>query len=101
MAMSDLGLALAQQGEMAKGRAMQERVLEARLRVLGEGHPDTLVSMSNLAATSVAQGDLAGALELVRRTLEKRRRYLGETHPSTMDSARVEAELVEVLGKSA
>jgi tetratricopeptide (TPR) repeat protein len=101
MAMSNLGLAMAQQGEVAEGRAMQEHVLEARRRVLGEEHPDTLVSMSNLVSTLVAQGDPAGALKLVRLTLEKRRRSLGETHPSTRNSARLEAELAKLLGRSA
>ena len=55
----NLGLALAQQGELERGRAMQEQAFDARLRWLGEEHPDTLVSMSNLASTRAAQRDIA------------------------------------------
>jgi hypothetical protein len=35
--------------------------------VLGEEHPDTLMSMSNLASTFAAQGDLTGARALQER----------------------------------
>jgi hypothetical protein len=39
-------------------------VLAARVRLLGEEHPDTLMSKNNLAATLQAQGDLEGARRL-------------------------------------
>ena len=47
---------------------MQEEVLEKRRRILGEDHPDTLVSMNNLALMKrhqiIAEGD-AEALSAV------------------------------------
>jgi len=44
-------------------------VLEARARLLGKEHPDTLTSMHNLAGTLYAQGDLAGAEPVYRQVL--------------------------------
>ena len=61
-------------------------MLEARRRVLGEEHPDTLTSMNNLADTLRAQGDLPGARALQEKVLEALRRVLGEEHPDTLTS---------------
>ena len=60
--------------------------LDARYRVLGEEHPDTLNSMSNLALTFHDLGDLKGARDLQQQTLHVRRRVLGEEHPHTLIS---------------
>jgi hypothetical protein len=40
-----------EQGDLAGARDLQERVLAASRRLLGEEHPFTLVAMSNLAVT--------------------------------------------------
>src|SRR6202022_473787 len=61
----------------------QEKVLEAR-RILGEEHPETLMSMSNL--TYWSRGKLNEAAELQENVLEARRRTLGEEHPDTLMS---------------
>lgn len=55
--------------------------------MLGDEHPDTLVSMSNLALAFSAQGDLAGARGLPEKVLDVRRRVQGNTHPATTVSA--------------
>ena len=52
------------QGDLAGARKLHERALDARRRVLGKEHPDTLMSLSNLAAMLRAQGDIAGAKQL-------------------------------------
>ena len=75
-----------EQGDYAGARQLEERVLEARKRVLGEEHPDTLTSMNNLARTLADQGDYAGAWQLQERVLETQRRVLGEEHPNTLIS---------------
>jgi hypothetical protein len=62
-------------------------VLAARLRLLGEEHPDTLTSMHNVASTLSSQGDLAGARALQERVLAARLRQLGQKHPDTSGSA--------------
>ena len=87
---SEMGLAAAflasAQGDYAGARSLEERVLEATTRVLGEEHPDTLMSMSNLAATLAEQRDYAGARRLQERVFEARTRLLGEEHQDTLIS---------------
>ena len=84
--LSSVAVFLSQKGNHKDAHELLERVLEARRRVLGEEHPDTLMSMNNFAATLRAQGDHAGARELLERVLEARRRVLGEEHPDTLMS---------------
>lgn len=59
---------------------------DARQRVLGPEHPDTLRSMNHLAATLMQEGHYAEAEKLERQTLETRRRVLGPEHPDTLYS---------------
>jgi tetratricopeptide (TPR) repeat protein len=72
------------QGDLRGARRLYERVLEARTRLLGEEHPDTLRTLQNLAVTLKAQGDLPGARRLYERALEAMTRLLGEEHPDTL-----------------
>jgi hypothetical protein len=79
---------------------MQEQTLAARRRVLGNDHPDTLMSMNNLAETRWALGDFDGARQLHEQTLTGYRRLLGDDHPNTLMSmnnlAAVRQELEEL-----
>ena len=84
--LGSVAIFLSQKGNHKDARELQERVLEAHRRVLGEEHPETLTSMTNLAVTLGAQGDHAGARELQERVLEAHRRVLGEEHPETLTS---------------
>ncbi|WP_448208769.1 tetratricopeptide repeat protein [Azospirillum sp. sgz302134] len=59
---------------------------DARRRLLGAEHPDTLTSMNNLATALRSQGDLVGARELQEQVLAGRHRLLGAEHPSTLTS---------------
>jgi Tetratricopeptide repeat len=63
-----------ERGEYSGARKLQEQVLEARARLLGKEHPNTLWTMNNLAATLYAQGNLAGARKLQEQVLEARAR---------------------------
>jgi hypothetical protein len=65
---------------------LQEEVLAARVRLLGEEHPCTLRSKNNLATTLWAQGDLEAARRLQEEVLDARVRVLGEEHPDTLTS---------------
>jgi tetratricopeptide (TPR) repeat protein len=89
-ASSVVGLAAANlasvQGDYARARRLQERVLEATSRVLGEEHQVTLASMHNLALTLAMQGDLPGARRLQERVLEVNVRTLGDEHTRTLAS---------------
>jgi hypothetical protein len=82
--MGNLANALRRQGDYAGARDLDEQVLEARTRVLGPEHPDTLGAMSDLAGALSGQGDLAGARDLYEQVLEVRTRARGPEHPRTL-----------------
>lgn len=66
--------------------SLQERARDARRRLLGDDHPDTLAALNNFGRTLGAQGDLGGARRLQERVLGAFRRALGENHPDTLAS---------------
>jgi len=73
-------------GHLKEMEALEVMVMEKRKRVLGDNHPDTLISMVNLAGTYEQQGRWgeAEALELV--VVEKRKLVQGDDHPDTLES---------------
>ncbi len=71
---------------LQRSRVLGEQVLEARLRVLGEEHKDTLTSMSNLALVYKQLGMKDRAESMTRRALDVSVRVLGEEHPDTIVS---------------
>jgi hypothetical protein len=83
---SDLASIFADQGDLDNAADLEEQVLVTRRRVLGEEHPDTLISMSNLAYILHAKGDCSNARALYELVLVTRRRALGEVHPHTLRS---------------
>jgi len=58
-------------------------MLEARKRVLGPEHPDTLINIANLALTYMDRGRWGEAEELGKEVLETRKRVLGLQHPDS------------------
>ena len=64
-----------------------ERAIELRRRLLGERHPDTLVSMRSLALAYQHHGKEAQAESLLKQVLDTQRRVLGEDHLDTLESA--------------
>ncbi len=74
------------QGWFDKAQGMAEASLQARERVLGEDHPDTLSSMTNLALIHLKQGRLAIAEELLVQVSKLKKQMLGEQHPDTLVS---------------
>jgi len=59
-------------------------VAAASERVLGPGHPDTLLAAGRLASAMQAAGLGAEAVALYQRTVEARARALGPGHPGTV-----------------
>jgi len=55
-----------------------------RREVLGDNHPDTLISMNNLAALYQSQGKYDEAEPLYVECLKLRREVLGDNHPDTL-----------------
>ena len=62
--MNNLALTLRAQGDLPAARDLEEQVLAARRRILGDDHPHTLISMNNLAETLSAQGENEAAAAL-------------------------------------
>jgi tetratricopeptide (TPR) repeat protein len=73
-------------GAYADAEEMEERSLEGRRNVFGEGHPETLRSMNNLAGTYSRQGRYDEAEKVQVEVMEKRKEVLGEGHPDTLRS---------------
>ena len=60
------------------------QVRDARRRILGVEHPDTIYAMSNLAITYLYLGKYTEAEKLEIQVLDARKRILGVEHPDTM-----------------
>ncbi len=77
---------LRQQGKLSEAEPLCRDVLRCRRKMLGDSHPDTLMSMNRLANVLSDQGRLTEAELLYRDALRCRRETLGETHPDTLIS---------------
>ncbi|KAJ7765226.1 hypothetical protein B0H16DRAFT_1687411 [Mycena metata] len=71
-------------GRYKQAAKLQEEVLEEQKQVLGDHHPDTLLTMGNLANLYSDLGEYQKAKELEVIVLEKRKQVLGENHPDTL-----------------
>jgi tetratricopeptide (TPR) repeat protein len=72
--------------KLARAKELGEQVLRARVKVLGEEHPDTGTSMNNLALVYRELKMWEEADKLGARDLEVSVRKLGEGHPDTIAS---------------
>ncbi|KAL5392945.1 hypothetical protein DPSP01_000636 [Paraphaeosphaeria sporulosa] len=77
-------MALYSDGRYKEAEELFVQVMEMSKRVLGEEHPDTLLSMGNLASTYRNQGRWKEAEELSVQVMETRKRVLGEEHPDML-----------------
>ena len=68
--------------------------------MLGEEHPDTLLSMNNLAVTYRSLGRWNEAVKVFEACLEIKKRVLGEKHPDTLYSMNGLAATYDRLGRS-
>ncbi len=59
-----------------------------RRRVLGEEHPDTLMSANNLAALLFRRAKYTEAEQMLQSMLDASRRLLGNAHPQTLEIER-------------
>ena len=78
---------------------MHREALEAKRRVLGHEHQDTLASMNNLANVLQEQGQWQESEEMHREALEAKRRVLGQEHPDTLASMTNLANVLREQGK--
>ena len=70
-----------------------------RERVLGDDHPDTLVSRREVAVALGWLGRWSDALTEYRRVATNRERALGADHPDTLAARDDEAHCLEQLGR--
>ena len=63
-ASSQLAYVLLKQGDAGRARPLEEEALEIRVRLLGDDHVETLMSMNNLAVILDESGDQSGGDEL-------------------------------------
>ncbi|MCH8146599.1 MAG: serine/threonine protein kinase [Planctomycetes bacterium] len=78
---------------------LQAASLETRRRVLGNDHPDTLISINNMGVLLLAMGKLDEAEPYYREALEGNRRVLGDDHPFTLFSISNMGDLLQAMGK--
>jgi tetratricopeptide (TPR) repeat protein len=93
------GEELANDGRYNEAETPFRQAMEMRERMLGEEHPDTLMSVSNLALVLHYQSKYEEAEIMNRRALNGRERVLGLLHPSTLRSATGLALTLQCLGK--
>lgn len=73
-------------GRLNDATLLFEQILTDRVRILGNDHPDTLISRDNLAGAYEADGRFNEAITLYEQTLADSTRILGNDHPSTLAS---------------
>ncbi|KAG9198301.1 hypothetical protein G6514_010270 [Epicoccum nigrum] len=73
-------------GRYKEAKELFVQVMQARKRMLGEEHPDTLSSTANLASACRNQGRWKEAEELEVQVMQTEKRVLGNEHPNTLSS---------------
>jgi len=75
-----------QQGKYTQAEALYTKVVDIQRRVLGEEHPNMLLSMNGLAVLYERQQKIAQAEALYTKVIAVQRRILGPQHPDTMNT---------------
>ncbi|KAF7357325.1 TPR-like protein [Mycena sanguinolenta] len=78
------GMFFEEAGKYKQGAGMLETVLKEENQILGDNHPDTLLTMGNLASIYSDLGEYEKASDLEIAVLEKQKQILGDNHPSTL-----------------
>jgi non-specific serine/threonine protein kinase/serine/threonine-protein kinase len=82
--MTTMGKVYYKLGLYSQPEPLFSQALTTRKHVLGEDHPDTLISMTNLAALYQVQGRYSEAEPLYSEILETQKRVLGDDHQTTL-----------------
>jgi tetratricopeptide (TPR) repeat protein len=86
-------------GKYTEAEKLEMQVLDARNRILGVEHPDTITAMANLASTYRNLGKYTEAEKLEMQVLDARNRILGVEHPDTITAMANLAATYQNLGK--
>lgn len=79
--LSNLGLALLDQGDLGAARKYMERAIEIEKKHFEPDHPTLAISHSNLAAILKDLGELSTARENVERAIEIQKKHFVPDHP--------------------
>jgi tetratricopeptide (TPR) repeat protein len=78
------GTILYKEGHYDESQRMNERCLETKIGLLGQGHPSTLVSLLNLATVLYKQKSYEQAQYYFIQCLNRKLTLLGKRHPETL-----------------
>jgi tetratricopeptide (TPR) repeat protein len=95
---ANLAVTLSQMGEHMPARDLEEEVLEARTRLLGPEHPDTIRAKVSLAATLCELGEYMPSLALEEEVVEAMTQLLGPDHLDTITAKNNLARTLARLG---
>ena len=93
------GWLLREQGYSNEAEKLEIQVLNARKKILGEEHPDTILAIENLASTYSDLGKYTEAENLRIQVLDVRKKILGEADPHTILAMENLASTYSDLGK--
>ncbi|KAK7419576.1 hypothetical protein QQZ08_010789 [Neonectria magnoliae] len=96
---SRTGWFLLLRGEYNTAEKVFRMPVEAREKVLGPEHPDTLSSVNNLGSALESQGKYEEAEAMHRRALKGYEKVLGPKHPDTLTSVSSLGSVLESQGK--
>ncbi|MEP0872382.1 tetratricopeptide repeat protein [Trichocoleus desertorum AS-A10] len=94
-----LGYVFYEQGYYGRAEPLLTEALSIYCKVLGNEHPNTVISLNNLAALYDAQGRYEAAELLYSEALSIRRKVLGNEHPDTATSLNNLATLYSAQGR--
>ncbi len=72
----NMGVCAGRMGDFDSAKGLFTCCIDFRIGVLGEDHPDTLMTLSSLAGVYCSNGEYETALLLYEKCLEKRQRVL-------------------------
>jgi len=97
--MNNLGVVYRAEGKWTQAETLLTRVLETKRRVLGEEHPETLISMLNLAVLYGDKREYSKAEPRMAEAVNRESRTLGPEHPNTLAGKSSLASLYANEGK--
>jgi CHAT domain-containing protein/tetratricopeptide (TPR) repeat protein len=83
---SNLSTAYYVNGDIEKASELDQALYNARKKLHGDDHPETLRSLNNLVLTETVSGRVDGAYEKSLFLVEKMRAVLTEEHPRTIET---------------
>ena len=100
-AMTRIASYLGYSGSYVAARELSQGMLDARVRVLGPEHPDTLTARAHLARWTGKAGHAAAARDQYATLVSVRERVLGPEHPDTLTTRHNLANLTGKAGDAA